>query len=103
MAEQPGFFGLDERYMALSMAGDPPEKLSDVVNVEFFPYWLEKALKRSDRSKGVCPPYDKVVKILVLQALYQLSDDHIEFQIRDRLSVRSATDLHGAQRLPVQG
>ena len=88
MAGQAGFFDLDERYTALSMAGDPLEKLADVVNFEVFRYRLEKALKRSDRRKGGRPPYDSVLmfKILVLQALYNLSDDQIEFQIRDRLS-----------------
>jgi len=37
---------------------------------------LEKAIKRSDGSKGGGPPYDLIVmfKILVLQALYTLSD-----------------------------
>jgi hypothetical protein len=34
------------------------------------------------------PPYDAVLmfKVLVLQALYSLSDDAAEFQVRDRLS-----------------
>lgn len=88
MSGQPGFFDLDERYGALSAAGDPLEKLADVVNFEVFRYRLEKALNRSDRSKGGRPPYDSVMmfKILVLQTLYNLSDDQVEFQIRDRLS-----------------
>lgn len=53
-----------------------------------FRYRLEKALKRLDGSKGGRPPYDPVLifKVLVLQALYNLSDDQAEFQIRDRLS-----------------
>ena len=76
MAGQPGFFDLDERYAALSTGGDPLEKLAGVVNFEVFRYRLEKALKRSDRAKGGRPPYDSVLmfKILVLQALYSLSD-----------------------------
>jgi IS5 family transposase len=88
MAGQAGFFDLDDRYAALSAAGDPLEKLAAVVNFEVFRYRLEKARKRSDRSKGGRPPYDSVLmfKILVLQALYGLSDDQVEFQIRDRLS-----------------
>jgi transposase len=49
---------------------------------------LSKALKRSDGSKGGRPSYDTVMmfKVLVLQALYSLSDDQAEFQIKDRLS-----------------
>jgi len=85
---QPGFFDLDERYQALSKAGDPLERLGGVIDFEPFRYRLEKALKRSDGAKGGRPPYDPVLmfKILVLQALYGLSDDQAEFMIRDRLS-----------------
>ena len=44
--------------------------------------------KRSDGAKGGRPPYDAVMmfKVMVLQALYSLSDDQAEFQIQDRLS-----------------
>lgn len=88
MAREPGFFDLDERYAALSAGGDPLVKLGEAVNFEVFRYRIEKALKRSDGSKGGRPPYDSVLmfKLLVLQTLYGLSDDQTEFQIRDRLS-----------------
>ena len=88
MDRQPGFFDLDYRYEQLSKSGDPLERLSDVVNFEAFRYRLEKAVKRSDGCKGGRPPYDLVLmfKILVLQALYTLSDEQTEFMIRDRLS-----------------
>jgi transposase, IS5 family len=88
MGLQPGFFDLDERYAALSKAGDPLVRLRDVVPFEVFRYRIEKALNRSDRSKGGRPAFDAVFmfKVLVLQALYNLSDDQAEFQIGDRLS-----------------
>ena len=62
--------------------------MAEVVDFEPFRYRLEKALKRSDGAKGGSPPYDPVMmfKVLVLQALYNLSDDQAEFQIRDRMS-----------------
>jgi len=88
MSGQPGFFDLDERLRQLSSGGDPLERLSRVVDFELFRKPLAKALKRSDRAKGDRPPYDAVLmfKVLVLQALYNLSDDRCEYQIRDRLS-----------------
>ncbi|MEQ9180065.1 MAG: IS5 family transposase [Nitratireductor sp.] len=88
MSDQPGFFDLEHHYERLSAAGDPLERLSAAVNFEAFRYRLEKALKRSDRSKGGRPPYDPVLmfKVLILQALYNLSDAQAEFMIRDRLS-----------------
>lgn len=102
MSGQQGFFDLDERYGALSAAGDPLEKLAGVVNFEVFRYLLEKALNRSDRSKGGRPPYDSVLmfKVLVLQALYGLSDDQVEFQIRDRLSFMGFLGLGIADKVP---
>src|SRR5512134_312075 len=88
MAGQPGFFDADDRLKALSMAGDPLERLSKVVAFEVFRAELEAALVRSDRAKGGRPPYDAVVmfKVLVLQTLYTLSDDATEYQLKDRLS-----------------
>uniref|UniRef100_A0A9E8CP69 IS5 family transposase n=1 Tax=Bosea sp. NBC_00436 TaxID=2969620 RepID=A0A9E8CP69_9HYPH len=86
MRGQAGFWDVDERYARLSEAGDPLEKLNAVVPWEFFRKPLAKALKRSDGAKGGRPPYDPVLmfKIMVLQALYNLSDDQAEFQIMDR-------------------
>lgn len=88
MAGQPGFFDLSDRYEALSAAGDPLERLASVVDFEVFRGPLIAALRRSVRGKGGRPPFDPVLmfKILVLQALYSLSDEATEFQIKDRLS-----------------
>jgi len=72
----------------LSKAGDPLEKLEAVVPWDVFRKPLARALKRSDGSKGGRPAFDTVMmfKVLVLQALYNLSDDQAEFVINDRLS-----------------
>ena len=102
MAYQPGFFDVDERYAALSAAGDPLERLSAVVDFEIFRPVLEAALRRSDRSRGGRPPYDAVLmfRILVLQALYSLSDEQAEFQLRDRLSFMRFVGLGLHQAVP---
>jgi IS5 family transposase len=102
MGRQPGFFDLEERYAELSKAGDPLERLLAVVNFEAFRYRLDKALNRSDRSKGGRPPHDAVLmfKVLVLQALYNLSDDQTEFQIGDRLSFKRFLGLGLADKAP---
>jgi hypothetical protein len=52
MAGQPGFFDADERLKAVSVAGDPLERLSKVVDIEVFRENLEAALARVDRTKG---------------------------------------------------
>ena len=56
MSGQPGFFDLDERYRALSAAGDALERLARAVDFELFRPELAAALRRSDRSKGGRPP-----------------------------------------------
>jgi transposase len=99
MARLPGLFDLDERYAALSKSGDSLERLSSVVDFEMLLAELDKALARSERSKGGCPPFDAVLmfRVLIVQSLYGLADEQTEFQIRDRLSFMRflGLDLHG--------
>ena len=102
MRGQAGFWDIDERYARLSEAGDPLEKLNAVVPWEVFRKPLAKALKRSDGAKGGRPPYDAVLmfKVMVLQALYSLSDDQAEFQIQDRLSFMRFLGLGLGDKVP---
>ena len=102
MSGQRGFFDIDERYAALSAAGDPLQRLASVVDFEVFRPVLDSALARSDRSKGGRPPYDAVLmfKLLVLQALYALSDEQAEFQLRDRLSFMRFVGLEPHDAVP---
>ena len=76
MVMQRGFFDLDNRYAHLSDAGDPLEQLSRVVDFEMFRSDLDAALDYKSGAKGGRPPMDVVMmfKVLVLQALYGLSD-----------------------------
>jgi len=102
VAGQPGFFDLEDRYAALSSAGDPLVRLGELVDLELFRPRLVRALRRSDRGKGGRPPYYPVLmfKVLILQSLYGLSDDATEFQIRDRLSFRRFLGLGLHDRVP---
>lgn len=54
---------------------------------EFCPA-LEAVLRRSKRKQGGRPPFAVLLmfEILVLQALYKLSNEQTEYQIRDRLA-----------------
>jgi transposase, IS5 family len=86
---------LDERYQQLSASGDPLEKLNAIIAWAVFDKPLAKALKRSDEAKGGRPADAPVLmfKILVLQALYSLSDDQPEFVIADWLSFMRFLDV----------
>ena len=86
--EPMGLFALPDHLARLSKIGDPLEVLDQVVDFEQFREALERALGYADGSKGGRPPYDPVVmfKILVLAARHTVSDERMEFLIRDRLS-----------------
>jgi IS5 family transposase len=87
---QPGFFDLSRRMSDLSRHGDPLESLQASVDWEAFRPVLAKALRKSAPPKSAAgrKPYDPVLmlKVLVLQHLYNLSDHEIQRQILDRLS-----------------
>jgi len=96
---QPSFFDFPNRLEDLSSCGDPLERLSATVDFEMFRSLLEKTL---GLKKGGRPPYDAVLmfKILILQALYTLSDDQMEYQIKDRLSFMRFLGLDLSQSVP---
>jgi transposase len=102
MTGQAGFFDAEERLRWLSASGDPLERLRAVVDFEGFRAELEAALPRADRSRGGRPPWDAVLmfRVLVLQALYTLSDDQTEYQLRDRLSFMRFVGLALQDALP---
>jgi len=99
---QLSFCDLATRYEALSQNGDPLDALAVHVPWEAFRPSLDSVLRRSKRKKGGRPPFDAVLmfKVLVLQALYNLSDDQSEYQIRDRLSFMRFLGLDLDQRIP---
>ena len=102
MRGQAGFFDVDERLKDLSAKGDHLERLSAIVDFELFRPDLEKAVPRSDGSKGGRPPFDHVFmfKVLVLQASHSLSDERTEFLIKDRLSFMRFLGLGLADPVP---
>ena len=85
---QPGFFDLSNRYEKLDKLGDPLPKIESIVDWEGFRPILETIRQKPRKSNAGRPPFDAVMmlKTLVLQSLYNLSDDQVEFQIRDRYS-----------------
>lgn len=96
-------FSADERLEQLKKLGDPLLELVKHVDFEFFRELLEQAMYGSgERPKGGRPPFDPVMmlKVLFLQRLYNLSDDALEYQIRDRLSFMRFLGLNFGSRIP---
>ena len=94
--KQPGFFDLSSQYEGLDAKRDPVLAIAAVVPFELFRTKLKAALvagglRTADgdrKSAAGRKPWDEVLifKVLVLHALYNLSDDQMEYQLRDRLS-----------------
>lgn len=85
---QAGLFDWETRFEQLDTGGDPLVKLNEVVDWELFRKDLEAVRDKDRKSNAGRKPFDVILmfKILILQSLYNLSDDQLEFQIRDRLS-----------------
>ena len=87
----------------LSKMGDPLERLNEIIDWEMFCPILKKYVVRNEPSaKGGRPPYDVVLmfKILILQRLYNISDDQTEYQINDRLSFKRFLGLVVGEPVP---
>ncbi len=99
---QIGMFDEERRLEKISKIGDSLEKLNRVVNWEMFRPILNQVFKKEMRGKGGRPPYDYVMlfKILVLQRIYNLSDEQTEYQIYDRMSFMRFLGLTLSDRVP---
>ena len=91
MVGQPGFFDLDKRLEALSDKGDPLEVIEAAVPWESFRPAIEAAVCTNPverKSNAGRKAYDAILKfkMLTLASLYNLSDEQLEYQVRDRLS-----------------
>ncbi len=96
----------DEHFVLenLSKLGDPLEKLNSFIDWSIFGVTINKALenKTKDSSKGGRPPFDKLLlfKSLIIQSLYNLSDEQLEFQITDRASFKRFLGLKNSDKIP---
>ncbi|MFN3915886.1 MAG: IS5 family transposase [Aquabacterium sp.] len=63
---------------------------------------VERACPRPYRARGGRPPYptEIMVRLLFLQALYNLSDEDCEYQVLDRMSFQHFCRLDGALNIP---
>ena len=90
---QLGLFGehnFDEqkRLNRLTLLGDRLPRLNEVIDWEAFRPELQKVFPPTPVEHGGRPRYDLILmyKILILQRLYNLSDEQTEYRITDRMS-----------------
>ncbi len=102
---QLGFFDVDKRLLAISAKGDPLEMIDRVVPFESFRAEIEAAVLTptvDKKSAAGRKPIDVIVmfRMLVLQSLYNLSDEQVEYQVRDRMSFTRFLQLGIEDRIP---
>lgn len=101
-----GLFDIQMRMDKIDRNGDPLVALANVVDWELFRKPIEEmreSLRESPRkSSGGRKSWDAVlmVKIVILQSLYNLSDAQMEQQILDRLSFMRFLDLAIGDKVP---
>ena len=99
------FFDTDKRLAALSKQGDPLEAIGRLVPWEEFRVEIEAVVLTADadkKSRAGRKPIDALVllRMLMLQSLYNLSDAQAEYQVRDRLSFARFLSLGIEDRIP---
>jgi len=99
---QYGFFDWQNRFEKLDTTKDPLLKLKSAINWELFRAELEALRDKQRKSASGAKPYDAVLmfKILILQSLYNLSDDAMEYQILDRMSFMRFLGLQAGDPVP---
>ena len=101
---KPGIslFAEHEREDRRSKIGDPLVGLTKHVDFDALAASIDAAAPRPSRAKGGRPPYSTVlmVKILVLQQLYNLADDALEYQLLDRRSFLQFLELIESSSIP---
>jgi len=99
---QYGFFDWQNRFEKLDTAKDPLLKLKSAINWELFRAELEAVRDKQRKSNAGAKPYDTVMmfKILIIQSLYNLSDEAVEYQILDRMSFMRFLGLHAGDPVP---
>jgi len=105
MAERErSFFDAEFRLRKIDRIGDPLNKLNAVIDWEVFRPILANGFSREEVAKGPGgrPPYDYVLrfKVLILQSLYNLSDDAMEYQLNDRRTFQRFIGLDDKDAIP---
>ena len=85
---QQGFWDFETRHQKLESKKDLLTCLDEMIPWDEFRAILESVYVKSGKRKAGRPPVDAILmfKLLILQQLYNISDDELEYQVNDRLS-----------------
>ena len=99
---QLGLFDQQEILHRRDAKGDILARLSSVVEWTSFEPIIRKALSKERRSPAGRKSYPPLLmfKVLILQSLYNMSDDDAENIVDDRLTFRRFVGLEGSEKSP---
>ncbi len=99
---QPGFWDWEERQNKLNQKKDLLVRLNHIIAWETFRPLLEQIHNKPRKSQAGRKPTDVIVmfKLLVLQQLYNISDEELEYQVSDRLSFMQFLGFGLADEVP---
>ena len=99
---QLSFWDESRRLDKLSELGDCLVRLQAAINWSIFLPTLRRVFRKTAKGPGGRPPYDYLMmfKILILQRIYNLSDDQTEYQINDRMSFMRFLGLRIEDKVP---
>lgn len=103
MSKTRSLFEYEDKMKKISQIGDPLEKLDAIIpwnNV--FAGAIAQLNKTDAKGPGGRPAYDYVLmlKVLIIQRVYNLSDEQTEYQINDRLSFQRFLGLDISSQIP---
>lgn len=95
-------FAAEEREAKLNRLGDLLQVLEKYVDFGALAAEIDRSAPRPSRERGGRPPFptEVMVRALVIQQLYNLSDEQMEFQLLDRLSFQRFVGLRRSSQIP---
>ncbi|QNM98595.1 IS5 family transposase [Chitinimonas koreensis] len=98
----PSLFAAEEREAKLSKLGAPLQSLDQHVDFAALAGAVDQALPRPHRYFGGRPPYptELMVRLLVIQQRFNLSDEQLEYQVLDRTSFQRFLGIRDSGKVP---
>lgn len=99
---QQGFWDVEQRYEKLEQKQDLLVRLNEIIPWQEFRPLLKQLHEKPRKSKAGRKPIDVLLlfKMLILQQLYNISDEALEYQVNDRLSFMRFLNLGIEERVP---
>jgi len=95
-------FAAEEREAKLDRLGDVLRVMEEHVDFKALAAEMDRIVPRPGRERGGRPPFptELMVRAWVLQNLYGLSDEQMEYQVLDRLSFQRFLGLRRSSQVP---